>query len=474
MSLWDSVKTRYSYRDVSTFWEGEASGAAIVFSGSAGGNKEQTVTSLVSEAQRMYQCNGVVWSVILARIMVFSQARFCFQTLADKKTFGKQSLGILEYPWPNGTTAELLSRMVQDADLAGNAYVWRADVDRLVRVPPQEVTIVSKEVDGIRTVLGYDWDPTPTLFGERSEKAMFLTVDEVCHWSPLPDPAASFRGMSWLTPVMREIYGDQQLTDYKTAYLSNAATPSMLVKYQAKLRPETIDAIGQRFQAKYSGANGIKTLVLDQGADATPMGSTLNDLNLAAVQGAGAERICAAGGVPPVIAGLQGATSSPEYATAMRRFADVTLRFMWTSVCAALQPLVEGIPQQGVRLWYDVTDVAALRQSETERAQTIQVKSAAILTLEQAGYTRESVVEAVVADDLTLLVPEPLAAPPGVSEQVKVTDALVDGANPAPVTLPGTPQIGPRTPRPQTPATKAAMPNTFAHMPSVNSKNGSG
>jgi hypothetical protein len=32
----------------------------------------------------------------------------------------------------------------------------------------------------------------------------------VAHWSPIPDPLANFRGMSWLTPVLREIDADQR------------------------------------------------------------------------------------------------------------------------------------------------------------------------------------------------------------------------------------------------------------------------
>jgi phage portal protein BeeE len=366
--------------------------------------------------------------------------------------------------------------MEQDVSLAGNSYIWKPpDADQLVHVPPGEVTIISTLTgDGYRKVLGYDWDPTPLPMGGRSEKAQSLPVEEVAHWSPYPDPMATFRGMSWLTPVLREVEADQQLTNYKSSFLANSATPSMLVKYAAKLRPDTIDSIVQRFQAKYSGANGLKTLVLDQGADATPMGSTFADLDLSKIMTAGAQRICAAGGVPAVIAGFEGATSNAEYGAAMRRFADMTMRPLWRSACAAIQPLVEGVPETGVRLWYDVTDVAALRQSETERAQTIQVKAAAILTLEQAGYTRESVVAAVVADDLTLLVAEPLAPPPGISEQLKDTDQLVDGES-KPVTLPQAPQIGPRVSRPQTPATVAAKPSTVAHIPSVNAaKNGSG
>ena len=42
--------------------------------------------------------------------------------------------------------------------------------------------------------------------------------------------------MSWLTPVAREVAADQGLTLYKLAYLEHAATPNMLVRYDAQLK----------------------------------------------------------------------------------------------------------------------------------------------------------------------------------------------------------------------------------------------
>ena len=67
--------------------------------------------------------------------------------------------------------------------------------------------------------------------------------------------------------------------------------------------------------------------------------------------------------------GLAAATYS-NFNQAMRRFADLTMRPLWRSACAALEKLLE-VPG-GSRLWYDRADIAALREGEKERAEALQ------------------------------------------------------------------------------------------------------
>jgi hypothetical protein len=82
----------------------------------------------------------------------------------------------------------------------------------------------------------------------------------------------------------------------------------------------------------------------------------------------------------------------------MRRFADITMRPLWRSACSCLSALVP-VPA-GQRLWYDTSDIAALRQGEKERADTMLVKGQAIAALVAAGYEPASVVAAVESGDL--------------------------------------------------------------------------
>ena len=468
MRLLDRLADRYSLRQ--GFWEGMASGAAVYMGSYGDPGKEKAISNLVGAARDAYQSNGAVFAVILVRLALFSEARFTFQSLVDKHLFGGQNLQILEEPWPNCTTGELLARMEQDLSLAGNAYLWKAAEDRLVRLPPDEVTIISQEISGptghYRQIVGYDWDPSPVQnvapgTDDRSEQAQTFTVDEIAHWSPYPDPRANFRGMSWLTPVLRDTQADSAMTGYKIAYLENMAAPNLLLKYQQKLRPDTVDAIAERMHAKYGGSNAFRTFVLDQGADATVLDNALDRMGFADVQAAGVQRICMASGVDPILIGVGsgGRESSLAYEQAMRKLGDVFMRPLWRSACAALQKLVPDVPPTGVRLWYDTSDIAALSQSETERAQTMQVSAAALLTLAQAGYTRESAKAALATGDVMQLQEAPDAPPPGQSGRPQdnqlpaaarqITDGHPSGEPPAPSQKPGPPTGNGKGPTPK-------------------------
>jgi phage portal protein BeeE len=393
------------------YWEGVASGAAVLTTSYGSPDREQILPQFVSMAQQAYGGNSVVFSAILARIMLFSEVTFQFRSVIDKKLIGNTDLGKLETPWPNGTTGELLARMEQDNSLAGNAYVWDAG-EQLVRLRPDWVTIVSELVtDAIgreyRRPIGYWWEPPRNVVGQ-GEPTLFL-VDEVAHWSPVPDPCANFRGMSWLTPVIREITADSGMTEYKVKYLDNAATPNLLIKYSQKLRDDTVDRIRDRVTARHGGVdNAFKTLVLDEGADATVIGSNFDQMEFQEVQAAGENRICAAAGVDPSLLGLlHMSRGGADYASAMRRLVDMTMRPLWRTACASLEHLVP--PPKAHRLWFDVSDIAALRQGETERAQTMLVQAQTAAVFIQAGFERRSVQDAVSSGELGQLVPAPNA-----------------------------------------------------------------
>lgn len=408
--LIDRLSTRFTARGL------EPSGASVMTTTYGAAGNEPILPALMGAAQSAYTGNAIVFGAILARLMLFSEAEFKFRRKGDKKLFGNEDLRKLEEPWPNGTTGELLARMEQDASLTGNAYVWDAG-DQLVRLRPDWVTIVSALVDApgggyYRRVLGYWYEAPPTEMSRR--EPMALPVQDVAHWTPIPDPMAAFRGMSWLTPVLREVDADNAMTGYKQAYLQNAASPNLLIKYTQKLSPETVAAIRDRVMFRYGGMdNAFKTMVLDEGADATVIGNTFEQMNFSTVQAAGENRIVIASGVPGIVIGskegLMAATYS-NYEQAMRRFADLTMRPQWRSACGALSKLVVVPP--GSRLWFDTSDIAALRQGEKERAETLLVQAQAAAQL-VAAFEPDSVLSAIGSGDMGQLTPRAPAPAPG-------------------------------------------------------------
>lgn len=380
-----------------------ASNAAVILSSSYGAaDTERILPTFQSYAAEGYQANGPVFAVILARLNLFTEAEFKFRNVATKKLWGDARLDLLENPWPNGGTGELLARMEQDASLAGNFFAHRAP-DRLFRWRPDWVDIirVPREYKRGWEVAGYIYHPE----GRQSDEVELYDVAEVAHWAPIPDPLADFRGMSWLTPVVQEVNGDLSMTAYKRAFFENQATPNALIRYTQKLEKGAIEQITSRWNARYGGPDGWKTAVLDQGADFQVIGNTFEQMSWSKLQGAGETRIASAGGVPAIVAGLKEGLETTNYSMyqqAFRHFADTTMRSNWRTACQALASIID-VPADS-RLWFDTSDIAALREGNKELADTMQVNASTASTLLAAGYTSESITNAITAADMTLLV----------------------------------------------------------------------
>lgn len=382
-------------------------GSGLLQSYSSAGNVggEAIGNDFQSYATLGYAGNGPVFAVLNARLRLFSEAVFQYRNKADKKLWGDQSLELLEKPWPGGSTPELLARMIQDADLAGNAYIHAINETRLERLRPDWVKIISVQLTdpvtetNYREVVGYAYTE-----GGQGDP-VFYPVDEVAHWSPVPDPLAPWRGMSWLTPVLREINADLAMSVHEQMFFEHAATPNLLVKYTGKVDPDWIRKLRDQINSTHGGAeNAHKTLVLDQGADVTLVGMKFTDMGFTDLREAGEVRIAAAGGTPPIVAGLQGgldASTMANYAAAYRNFADSTMHPLWRGACSVLSKFVT--VRDGAELWFDTRDIPALRDAEHARQQGNAQLSIAAMNLVNAGYDPETVISALVSGDMTLL-----------------------------------------------------------------------
>jgi phage portal protein BeeE len=224
-----------------------------------------------------------------------------------------------------------------------------------------------------------------------------LGVEEVAHFAPNPDPEATYRGMSWLTPVVREIQGDSSMTTHKNMFFEHGATANMVVKVPEGVRKEAFDMLVESFKAKHEGlANAYRTIILSAGADATVVGSNFEQMDFKIVQGAGETRIAAAAEVPPVIAGFSeglAAATYSNYQLAMRRFVDLTMRPLWRNAAGSLATVVSAPP--GSELWYDDRDVPALHENARDAAEIDQIRAQTAHTLITAGFNPDDVMSIV-------------------------------------------------------------------------------
>lgn len=373
----------------------------------AGNPAEKIGTDLESYASRIYTENGPVFSLMAVRMMAFSGIRFQWQNINKGKPgrlYGNQELTILENPWPGANTQDLLVKMITLADLAGNSYIWR-NGDELVPLRPDWVGIAlmpryppgadsAKQLIGYKKV-GYFYQEGG--FSSNNELVL-LPLNEVAHFAPHPDPLANYRGMSWLTPVIRDIQNDKLMQRHQRMFFENGATPNMVITMSDTVSFDEFQKFKEELRLGHEGVEkAYKTMVIGGGADATVVGTNFEQMNFTGTQGRGETRLAAAAGVPVTIAGfsegLQGSSlNAGNFAQARRRLADLTMAYLWANAVGSLQTIIP-MPSatRGVtRLWYDERDVPFLREDAKDQAEIMQIKTAVLNALVNTGWKWEA------------------------------------------------------------------------------------
>lgn len=351
----------------------------------------------------------------MVRALVISQARFTFRNRPSgpnpRKQFGTRALSVLENPAMSVTTGQMLARMEWHAGLAGNAYVLRQP-DQLRVLRPDWVAIVfgsqqepedaAQALDG--ELVGYLYANRGLYSGNRVHT---ILPDEMCHWSPVPDPEMAHLGMSWITPAVREIQGDRAAAEYKVRFFANSATPNLVIKGIPAITKAQFDEIVDAMEARHAGvANAFRTLYLTAGADATVVGSNFKDMDLKALTGSGETRISILSRVPAPILGISeglagSSLNAGNFGMARRLFADTWVYPTLQDLAGSLADIVD-VPN-GAELWFDTADMPLLREDAKDAAEIAQIEATTVTTLVREGFTAESAIQFARTRDVMVL-----------------------------------------------------------------------
>lgn len=217
-------------------------------------DKERIVGNAIASLQGV----SSVFALIHARVQAFSQIRFQWTRFSGAQPgdlFGTDDLAVLEHPWPGGHTANLLSKMEIDNSIGGNAYIVRPRKNRLARLRPDLVTIcLGSQYDMESPADAPDVEVAGYAYFPRSGKPQWYWPWEVAHHAPLPDPNFQFLGMSWLTPLLREVQADALMTEHKYRYFANAATPNLAVKFDPAIPIEMVKSFKELMENEHRGS----------------------------------------------------------------------------------------------------------------------------------------------------------------------------------------------------------------------------
>lgn len=395
----------------------------------------KAITSSLPGYMSALQASPPAFAAQMVRALVLSQVRFTFRnppwdSSAPRKTFGTPALDLLERPWPNGTTGDLVGLMEWHAGLAGNAYVLRRP-DRLRVLRPDFVGLIyGSELEPDHPDHALDGELVAYVYqnggiGSPHTKPTVLSEPrDVSHWTPLQDPLNPGMGMSWMTPGLRDIQVDQAASEFKAKFLTNGATPNLVVSGLPAVSREQFNEIVDMLEERHTGAaNAFRTLYLTTGADAKVVGSNLKELDMSATQGGGETRISMLSRVPaPVLgiaAGLEGSSlNAGNFGQARRLFSDTWVLPTLQSLAGALADVVD-VPSRG-ELWFDTLDMPLLREDARDAAEINALKATALQTLVFAGGTLESAISTIESGDFRQLKPSGMTSvqlqPPGTGE----------------------------------------------------------
>lgn len=405
------------------FWSVDGARVALANQGLSPG-AESLPNAFEEYVHRVYKENGAAFAVIAARCRVFCQANFMFAAYENGrvgKMFSNQTLNLLQRPWRNGTKGELLTHMDVDVAMGGNSYTTIADEAGNIgptRVSPDASPFVARlRPDWMRMVIGAKsgnpWNPDAHVIAfsykpPGADEPVILLPTEVAHYSPTPDPDARYRGMSWLTPVIKDVLADSSITQHKTMFMRNGAVPNLAVVLPEEVDDDEFDVFVEKFREEYEGSgNAYKTLLLAGGADVTPLSVDFQALDLKKMQGGLETRIAAAGGVHPAIVGLsegmEGSTlNTGNYSAARRIASDMTVRSLWDMAAASLETIFAP-PSNGARLVVDTRDIPFMREDAMDEAKIFDTLSTSVRTLVDGGWNPDAAVRAAKARDLDLL-----------------------------------------------------------------------
>jgi phage portal protein BeeE len=403
--------------------------------------------SIAGTSNGAFKSNAPIFALVQARMQAFSQVRFQWTQFVGSQPgdlFGTDELRVLERPWPGGTTADLLARMEVHASLAGCAFVIRPKPNRLSVLRPDQVTIIlGSQTDADDPAEAPDCEIAGYIHSTPRGQSTAYLPNEVAYYAPVPDPDYRYLGMSWITPVIREMQADGLATEHKARFFQNAATPNLAIKFDATVSIEQVKRFKALLETEHRGAwNAWKTLYLGGGADPVVIGKDFRELDFSSTQGHGESRLASAAGVPSswvgFSEGLQGSSlNAGNFQAARRRFSDATIHYLWQSAATSLETLVRP-PNPYASLWFD-SRVPFMREDAGDLAAIQSQQAATIGSYIKDGFIPDTAVKAVMNNDPGLLKHSGLVSvqlqPPGTNLSAP-TGQPANGQAPAPAATP--------------------------------------
>ncbi len=273
---------------------------------------------------------------------------------------------------------------------AGNAY-WIKERDSLLRVVglwwvPHWLMNPAVESSSGRYIDKYiytvDGRPIP------------YDVDDVVHFRFGLDPYDTRKGLSPLATLLREIFTDDEASNWTAAICKNSGIPGVLISpgEGSAVGDQDVKAVKEYIKSRFTGDHRGEPLAMSGPTKVEQFGFNPQEMNLEAIRAIPETRVAAALGVPAAVIGFMAGLKQTKVGATMKELREQAYeggiiplqRMLSEDLWAQLLPDFEPQPEQWV-VSFDLSKVRVLQEDENARAKrTTELYAGGVIYLDEA------------------------------------------------------------------------------------------
>lgn len=217
---------------------------------------------------------------------------------------------------------------------------------------------------------------------------------DVVHFRFGIDPSNTRLGYTPLAAMAREIYVDDQASNFTASILRNLGVIGVVVSPAAgeKIPPEKVIETKEYLQANFTGDKRGQGLVFSRPTDVKVLSYQLQGFDLGPIRDIAEERLSAALGIPAAVVGFGTGLQQTKVGATMRELIGQA----WNGCIMPMQAILGEeldrslLPEfqkntELFRTQFDTSDVRALREDEQQKAERVgKLAAGGILRLDEA------------------------------------------------------------------------------------------
>ena len=272
-------------------------------------------------------------------------------------------------PHPYLNRVQFYELLIQWLQLSGNAYLKIVEnsqsIQELWPISPDKIVPIESK-DNTAFIKGYALKNKNLNLTLSTE----FTPDNVVHFA-LSNPAQPLVGISPLQAISKAVDSDVAQQEWNTSAMQNRGVVEGVFTFKKDLDKQRADGIMKRIMSKFSGSsNARKPLIIGSEASYTRLSLTAAEMDFLNSRQFNRDEIFAVFGVPPQLAGSQESSTYNNFATSMRIFWESTIIPILGLMATQFTNSFKNYLGEGYYVSYDLSGVAALRENETEKANT--------------------------------------------------------------------------------------------------------